>query len=283
MFGTESGTDLNTLSIYGFSKMCKEWKAGDDNFIICNKSHTDVINSYFSEEIKNVYLNTPIIKVEYNDNNVRLLDKNNNQYTFGIVVCTVPFSQIKDRKIIFSPELSKDKLEAFDKIKLDSVAKIILKFKKQFWKEDMSWALIKGYVNTFWPTGQGKDTKEYILTGMTSGENCRELQKLYKKDKTLFINTIISELEQGMKLNENISEYLIDYFWFNWEEEEYIGGGYTYPIIGETKFRDEIRKNIKEKIYFAGEGISRNGHIGTIHGALETGEEVGQEILKLIL
>ena len=283
MFGIEAGTDINTLSIYGFSKICKEWEAGDDNFIICDKSHIDIITDYFSDEIKNVYLNTPIHKIDYNDDKVKLYDKNDNLYTFDIVVCTVPLSQIKNAKIKFTPQLTNDKLDAFSKIRLDTVAKIILKFSKPFWKDDLSWALIKGSINMFWPTGQGKDTKDYVLTGMTSGENCRELQKLYDYDKSLFINKVLSELQIGMKLNENISEYLLDYVWFNWEEQEFIGGGYTYPIIGDQNYRDIIRENIKEKIFFAGEGLPKNGHIGTIHGAMETGEEAAQEILKLIL
>jgi len=60
MIGVEVGTDLDKASVWGFSDISKRWQAGEDNFLISNMSHMDVVEKSFPESIKKIKLNVAI-------------------------------------------------------------------------------------------------------------------------------------------------------------------------------------------------------------------------------
>jgi predicted NAD/FAD-dependent oxidoreductase len=278
LFGTEAGTDMNTVSIGGFSKVCKDWLSGDDNYLINNGTHYDIIKEYFKNEISLIKYNTQITAIDFSINIVCLIDSFNNQYTADFCICTVPITQLK--KLNFTPALPINLQTSLYKISMDSCAKIILKFKEKFWNDDLSLAVIKGYINVYWPTGQGKQSEDNVLTGMVGGEACRLLQEIYEKNKDEFINLVLSDIEEFMKV-DNLKENLVDYFWFNWQKVEFIEGGYTYPFVGEKTERELFRNAVLgNKLYFAGEAFGINGAIATLHGAFESGENAAKLLLS---
>jgi monoamine oxidase len=266
------------LSIKGFSDICKRWQAGDENYMINKLSHTDIISKIYNDIIDSIQYNKEIKKVLYDDDKVTLIDNNNSIYTCDICVITVPVTQIK--KITFQPVFSKERTEAFNKIHLDNVAKLVLKFKKQFWADNCSWLLIPGSINVYWPVTQGMKTNESILTGMVSGKQSQELNKLYQEDKQKFINIILNDIEKYCKCN--VKDDLIDFYWFDWKSVPFIEGGYSFPSVEEGNSRDIIREPLQNKLFFAGEAYARYGHIGTIHGAIETAHEASKLIINLL-
>jgi len=278
MFAVECGTDMGKLSIKGFSDLCKKWQAGDENYMINKLSHTDIITKSYKDIINSIEFNKEIKKVLYEDEKVTLIDQNNSSYSYDYCIITVPVTQIK--KIIFQPVLPKDRIEAFDKINLDNIAKLVLKFKKQFWADDCSWLLIPGSINVFWPVTQGMKTNESILTGMVSGKQSLELNKLYQEDKQKFIDSILNDIEMYCKCK--VKDDLVDFYWFDWKSVPFIEGGYSFPSVNEGNSRDIIREPLHNKLFFAGEAYARNGHIATIHGAIETAHEAVKLLTNLL-
>ena len=281
MLGVEAGTDLDKLSLKGFQDLCKEWRSGVSNFLITNMSHVDVITREFSNVLENIRYNTAIVKVDYsNKQKIILQDRSDNLYECDVCIITIPINCLK--KLFFVPSLPGNFNTAIDELKMDSVAKIILKFKERIWPSDASLVLIPGLINVYWPTGQGKNSSCKMLTGLVSGESCRILNGLYKEDKEKFLERVLNELNEGLKLNSReIYEKFDDVLWFNWTEMEFIGGGYTYSAVNEGNIRNTLRGNVDERLFFAGEATAENGHFGTIHGAIESGFRVADGINKL--
>ena len=277
MFAIECGTDLDKLSIGGFSSICKKWKAGEDNYMVINMSHTEILKKSFINIVNDIQFNKQITKIEYKGETVVLYDQNYTKYSCDYCIITVPVTQIK--KLNFEPILSQERIDCFNKLDMDNLAKLVLKFKKPFWPEDTSWIILPGYINVFWTVVTCKNSNEFVLTGMTSGGNARELNKLHDENKEKFIKRVIDDLEKSTKCT--IMNNLIDYFWFDWKNVPFIEGGYTYPAIGEGNARDIIREPVENKLFFAGEAYARDGHIATIHGAIETSLESVRKIKKL--
>jgi len=278
MIGVEAGTDLDSISIGGFSKVCKLWKAGEDNFLITNMSHVEIIEKAFPAAINNIILNCVINKISLTkENEVVISDKDNNIYCGNKCVLTVPITQLKNNSIEFCPPFNEEKTKAINSIKMDSCAKLILKLKKSFWPENTCWLLLKGNVNCYWPTAQGKNSNEIVLSALVTGRGCDNLRNLYKEDRNKFIANVIEDLESGFNLTD-LKNDLIDYFWFDWASTPFIEGGYTYASVGEGESRDIAKLPINNTIYFGGEAFARNGHYATIHGAIESGIEAAEEL-----
>jgi len=278
MLGVEAGTDLDSASAYGFNDICRRWKSGEDNYLISNLSHIDVMEKSFPEAIKKIKFNCAINSIDYSqENKVIITDSKNNIYEGHKCILTIPITQYQNKSISFTPAFSKEKTNAFNSIKIDSCAKLVLKFNKIFWPENTSWILIKGDANIYWPTSQGKNSNDILLSSLISGRSCDNLRQLYKIDKQKFIDKIITDLEDGL-LVKNLKDNLVNYFWQDWTSIPFIEGGYTYPSVGEQNVRDIAKQPISNLIFFGGEAFALHGHIATIHGAVERGIEAAEEV-----
>ena len=277
MFAIESGTDLDKLSIGQYTKVCLNWKAGEENYLINNMSQKEVIQKSFINILNEIQYNKQVQRIKYENDSVIIHDQNGNEYLCDYCIITVPITQIK--KLNFEPKLSKERIDSFNKLEMDDVSKIILKFKKSFWPEDTSFIVIPGNINLFWPLNH-RDTNEFVLIGLTSGKNARELNHLYIENNKQFIERVINEIELSSKCK--VMDSLIDYLWFDWKRMPFIEGGYTYPIVEDEIVRNTIRDPIDNKLFFAGEAYARHGHIATIHGAIETAYETVEKIENIL-
>jgi monoamine oxidase len=70
----------------------------------------------------------------------------------------------------------------------------------------------------------------------------------------------------------------------DWTTNEYILGGYSYPLAGATnEDRKAIGQPIGSKLFFAGEATDITGQAGMVNGALASAERVAQEVVTSIL
>lgn len=301
LIGSESGTDFSKVSVKGFATICEEWESGTQNLFLSNMSHYDVLKKNYAEilnkftfnysisEIKNptndfmndnnfIQYNTQITKVDYTQKSkITLLDQLNNEYIFDLCVFCVPLPQYK--KIKFLPELSNEKLNSLNRIGFDSTGKLFLKFSKRFWPEDAVVILVPGLANFFWPSNIGKNSKDFVLNCLIGGENCRTLSNLYKKDKKEFLEKLFEPLK--VSFGKYVQDLLVDFIWFDWTEMPFIGGGYSYASVQENENdREVLAEPIENRIFFAGEAFAKNGHIATMHGAMESAIEISEYLIN---
>jgi len=309
LIGNESGTDLNKISIKGFAKVCEEWQSGTENLLLVNMSHYDILEKNYSEILQKsiindsynnhfkyadkcsnvedlnnsktnffIQYNTQITEINYEDKNkIVLYDQKNNSYEFDLCIFCVPIPQYK--LIKFRPQFSQQKLDCLNNIGFDSVGKLFLKFSKLCWPEDAVVILVPGLANFFWPSNIGKNSKEFVLNCLIGGENCKTLTKLYKNSKNEFLEKLFEPLK--ISLGNDIRDYLLDFIWFDWTEMPFIGGGYSFTSVNENENdRNVLGEAIENRIFFAGEAFAKNGHIATIHGAMESAKELCNYILE---
>lgn len=272
LLGGEYSSDIDRISIKGVFKANDEWDAGSTDHYIKNMSMNDVLRKAFSNVLENINYNKKIVKIDYQKDKITIFDQNDSPYTFDKCVLAVPLPQLS--KIDFSPKLSPKKSSCLSLIEIDPGAKVFLKFSQPVWPKKMSFLIIPGRINLFWSTKRGKD---FILVGLVGGRKCNELTKIYRESKEKFKEIIGKDLEFGLK--KDVMKFLLDVLWVDWGDIEIFGGGYAHPIVGEGNARDILKEPINKKIYFAGDTFSLK-HSSTLHGAIETGFEVGNQILR---
>jgi hypothetical protein len=252
----------------------------------------DLLLSRFSLVTPMVQMNTPVTSINYGSDPIALTDKSGNVIQANKVIVTVPVSILKGGDISFSPALPGSMTSSLANIGMDASIRVILDFKKNFWGETTTliWGGTTGpqYLNA----GIGRSENYRTLSITINGPKATELSKLGPK----MIEPILAELDavyagQGtLYIRRNFTADPMDphyneilFIIEDWSKEDFIKGGYSYPLVNAT---NDDHKNIgvpiNDKLFFAGEATDVNGDAGTINGALASAERVAAEVVKSI-
>jgi len=253
----------------------------------------DLLLSRFNLVTPMVQMNTPVASIDYGGDPITLTDKNGNIIQANKVIVTVPVSILKGGDISFSPALPESMTGSLTKIGMDASIRVILDFKKNFWGETtgLIWGGTTG--PQYFNTGVGRSENYRTLSITINGPMATELSNLgtnmiepilaeldavYAGQGTLFVRRNISAGPTDEHYNE--IQFIIE----DWSKEEFIKGGYSYPLVNATNDdRINIGLPINDKLFFAGEATDVNGDSGTINGALASAERVAEEVVKSII
>lgn len=275
-YGNEYGTSNERLGVLSMAQADKKWSSGESNFTLKNGCYNEIIKTAFADVLPKIQLNEPVVMIDASKPLIEVETKKG-QYTANKVIVAVPLAVLKSKDIAFLPALDADKQKAIDTIGIDAGMKILLKFKERFWKEDTVSIFPGGYVPEFWATGLGKDTKDHVLTAFINGKNAEYLSNLGEQAVYVALHEL-DEFFGDRKATENfVDSYIID-----WSKEPYIKGAYSYPSFNSEPERISLAEPIDDKIFFAGEATNAWGHLGTAHGALETGYRAVKELIESI-
>ncbi len=271
----DQGAAASRLSVFGNNKDEENWNSGDDDFKF-EETFFDLIDKQIASVIKqNIVLNTPITKINYTDNSIIITANNGNTYTADKVIITVPITILKSNAIQFTPNLSSNKINAFQKIGMDAGMKVFLKFNSKFYNEN----IIGGKFSAAYADDSvGKIGTSNVLLAFVMGEQAEYLTSL--GSDTAITNTLLQELDA--MYNGQATATFIASSVHNWTNHPYIKGAYSYSTVGMGDARLVASQNIDNKLFFAGEAMNTNGHHQTVHGACETGYKAVIDILKSV-
>jgi lysine-specific histone demethylase 1B len=175
---------------------------------------------------------------------------------------TVPISILKSEVISFSPALPESKIEAFSKIGMGPGLKVFLKFKKQFYPDNIIGSKV---CSAYFNDTTGKKTKDSIMIAFIMGKKAKLLCEF---SDDMIIKSIVQELDLFFK--GKASKNLLDSKVFNFAKKPFIKGAYSYNTIEMGNAREIAAQSLNNKLYFAGEAMNINGNHQTIHGAMES-------------
>ncbi|MEO6569096.1 MAG: FAD-dependent oxidoreductase, partial [Opitutaceae bacterium] len=64
----------------------------------------------------------------------------------------------------------------------------------------------------------------------------------------------------------------------NWSSDPFSRGAYSFTAAGRDEAAANLRKPVRETLFFAGEATADGEEAGTVHGALASGVRAAQEI-----
>lgn len=193
-------------------------------------------------------------------------------------IVTLPLGVLKSGSVRFSPPLPDRKRRAIERLGMDVLNKLYLRFPRVFWPKESH---ILGYVsrekgrwaecvNMFQYTG------EPVLLCFNAGSYGRALEKLSDEGVVAEAMAVLRTIF-GDDIPEP-EEWLIS----RWAADPFTRGSYSHiPPGASGDDYDELAAPVGNRLFFAGEATYRE-HPSTVPGALLSGEREAQRVLKKV-
>ena len=234
-----------------------------------------------NHEVKSInYLNDDLIEVAYNDDQGQAQSK----YAKKVLV-TVPLGVLKARKIQFTPDLPRSKINAIDYIGFGSLNKIVLYWEEDqssWWPDNRFWNCLitdrddtSGTWTSYYNERNADTGGRYILTGWIGGKASMEAEADNDQDTLAIVMQNLNDMFGGQVPTP--TKYIIT----RWGQDEHAGGAYSYSPPGPgdevDRARGQLANPVNNRIFFAGEATD-DGWYGTTEGAYRSGRRAATQI-----
>jgi monoamine oxidase len=118
-----------------------------------------------------------------------------------------------------------------------------------------------------------------ILVGWSGGPNAERLSQLTEE---ALLREAFQSLQEIFEISEShVRRQFVTFHTHNWIADPFTRGAYAYLPVNGLELQQTLARSIEDVLFFAGEATSV-GHIGTVHGAIESGQRAAREILKIL-
>jgi monoamine oxidase len=271
-YSADYGVHLKDLGIYGLIENSYE---GDG----CSEYRVESGYSQLLEKLAarlNIRLSSPVREVNWHDRvTVTLCD--GRIFSADRLVITLPLALLQKQTVTFIPALPAWKTRAIAGLGVSRIVKLILKFDAAFWPEDWEHCHTTLGTQLWWRPGWGRPDEAPILTAYMGADDADYMGSI---GETAAARIGLAHLEKifGVDLTDRlVSGQLVD-----WQAEPYSQMGYSYTPPGATGLRAKLGGSLSDRLFFAGEATNVI-RPATVHGAIESGWRVADEILQLNL
>lgn len=262
--------DLTRLSARILTQERRQSRAGFDNFHI-TEGYDHVPRTLAAG--LDIRLGHAVTQIAWDTTGATLTLDNDTTMRARRVVVTVPLSLLQAGRPIFQPALPLVKQAAIAALAMGQVTKLIFWFDRPCWPP-FTVLSTNGVVATWWPVG---NPTQPALMGYTGGPAAIALAD---QGAEAAIAQGLAELEAlfGPAIRHHcLGGRLID-----WSRDPWSLGAYTYSPVGSSRARADLAAPIADTLFFAGEATCTDGHLATVHGAIESGWRVAAELLAVL-
>jgi monoamine oxidase len=305
--------DLATLYVQGFDAayvnrisvkgLIKENEAadqidGDHSFRVLGGYDT-VAQTLLAQAEKrgaHLQLNTIVKELRWSTKQVEATCVTNDQIqtiAASLAVITLPLGVLQAKPnqfgaVRFVPELPRDTRNAIAHLAMGDVMRTTMRFRERFWEdlhlpgavgqEDLFQLGFIHYPEASIPTWWTLlPIRAPILVGWVGGP---ESEKFSERDERHILNQAIKSLSLIFGLSKlELHKLLVASYTHNWNSDPFSRGAYAYVPVDGLKAQEILAQPVDNSLFFAGEAASV-GHIGTVHGAIESGQRAAKEVLK---
>jgi monoamine oxidase len=290
--------DIRRAGVHGLvaANEAEDHVGGHHSFRVATGYETVLqrLNEEAKQQGASVQLNAVVREIHWNRNNVEVIclsGERQQRFTASRAVITLPLGVLQEKSkthaVRFVPELPEEKQEAIDNIPMGDVARIVLVFRERFWEgldlartgaqQDLSQLGFIHYPEAAIPTWWSLlPLRAPVLVGWAGGTRA---EKLLRMSEAECVSEALRSLKKIFGVSEmSLRKWLLQSYMHHWDTDPFSRGAYAYlPVDGLNK-QQELARPVQNTIFFAGEATSV-GHIGTVHGALESGQRAAREIL----
>ena len=226
-----------------------------------------------------VLLNTSVSEISWQKREVRVRAAER-EFSAPCAVVTLPLAVLKSAKVRFVPELPEAKHRAISLLDTGPVIRVSLCFRDKFWEEapEMRNLSFLFTDDPHFPTWWSSNPLPYpILTGWAAG---RHTQHLQGKSNEQLIQTAMNSLGGILEIEQPaLHSHLERGMVHDWQADPYSGGAYSYIVTGGMGAPQALAERVESTLFFAGEATNKEGHNGTVHGAIGSGKRAAREVL----
>jgi monoamine oxidase len=265
-----------------------------------------------------IHLNTVVKEIRWSGQGVAAVCEGGSSFAAARAVITLPLAVLQTRSdqpaaVRFNPELPQQKQSAINQLEMGHVLRIVLSFRERFWEPlnilDQDNNPVKfadaGFIHsnglpfpTWWTQ---LPIRAAVLVGWVGGPNADRLSQI----GTLVHDVVARTASKGIHLaadagtplgsivldqaitslarlfnlsSEDILDLLAAVYFHDWQHDPFSRGAYGYVPVGGLGDQSVLSQPVDGTLFFAGEATSV-GHIGTVHGAIMSGQRAAEEIL----
>ena len=268
-----------------------------------------------------IRLETVVRQIHWGGNKVEIVCESANgddRFHASAGVITLPLGVLQATSdaqgaVRFIPDLPNRRITAIEKLAMGNVLKINFRFRERFWEDLKIWDEDANPVSfadagffhcpgapfpTWWTQ---LPIRAPVLVGWTGGPNADRFrnatvkeaqsaggsrQEAGQRDSATHADSAI--VEQAMASVSRIFNISLDdvraqlfaSYMHDWRDDPFTQGGYTYVPVEGLESQQILSQPLDDKLFFAGEATSV-GHVGTVHGAIQTGQRAAKEVLSL--
>lgn len=239
-------------------------------------------------------LNTIVKKILWAGQEVTVTCEPVAEYSASTIIVTVPLSILQrdssDGGVVFVPDLPASKKMAIRRLVMGNVLKINLRFRERFWEDAKLWDEQAEQVNfkdagffhypeaplpTWWTQ---LPIRAPLLVGWAGGPRA---DRLWSLGTPAILDQAIESLALILNISaKEVRAQLAASYIHKWHDDPFSRGAYSYLPVNGLEDQQVLSAALDHKLFFAGEATSA-GHIGTVHGAIQSGQRAAQEILNI--
>jgi monoamine oxidase len=238
-------------------------------------------------------LNTVVTKMRWGKRAVEITARCNGREVIlpaARALITLPLGVLQSRAnqpgaVQFEPAL-REKQRAIGKLKMGGVVRVSLRFRERFWNEikphdprqflsRMTFLFSRDELFPTWWTAFPETSP--VLTAWSPSWHTR---KLKGRTHSHIAREALTALSRILPVSrEFLSAQLVDAYVHDWQSDPFSRGAYSYAMVGGDSAPELLAKPVQDTLFFAGEATATDGHNGTVHGAMTSGERAAKELL----
>jgi monoamine oxidase len=223
-----------------------------------------------------VRLNQVVTRVEHGPNGVRV-ETTDEAFEADAAIITLPLGVLKSGSVVFTPELPERKRDAIARLRMGTLAKVVLRYDRPFWPRDQ---YVFGYVREpidGHPTMIANLWKTHRIPALvivSGGSLGRSLESDPIEATTAWALETVRDVF-GADAPQPVSVSRT-----NWHLDPFAAGSYSYVAVGATPADVEaLGDPVGERLLFAGEATYRH-HWAGAHGAVASGYREAARLLR---
>jgi monoamine oxidase len=119
-----------------------------------------------------------------------------------------------------------------------------------------------------------------ILVGWTGGPAARKMAET--SEEKIFGLAVRSLAGLLACREEALTDLVVDWRTHNWTADPFTRGAYSFSVAGKEDAGRRLAEPVDQTLFFAGEATADPLELGTVHGAVASGERAAREILNAL-
>jgi monoamine oxidase len=196
-------------------------------------------------------------------------------------IITLPLGVLQTGQVRFDPGIPM-MTRGVAAMVMGPVTRISLLFKQPFWQSlapDLSFLFVKALRIATWWTSQPNQAP--LLTAWMGGSAAAaRLASSNVAGKAALEEIALEDLATVFSMSlRDLRAKLVSSHHHDWQSDPFSRGAYSYVRAGALTAADALSQPVDQTLYFAGEHTAIEGHWGTVHGALTSGERAAAQLL----
>ncbi|KAI0742275.1 amine oxidase [Daedaleopsis nitida] len=228
-----------------------------------------------------VRLNATVTEIHTSKKGVIVLLADGSALSADYALCTFSLGVLQHNDVKFVPPLPAWKQEAIHSMSMGTYTKIFLQFPEKFWF-DTEIALYADHERGRYPVWQTLDLPQFfpgcgILFATVTGDFSRRIESM----SDAAVQAEMLSVLRSMFPNASVPEPH-DFYFQRWYSDPLFRGSYSnWPANFLSEHQGNLRANVDERLWFAGEATSKKW-FGFLHGAYSEGEDIGLTLAECV-